>query len=213
DGRQMIIIAQDTGRNVKRSIKFIDLITGSEARTMPLPEGAEQTKSLLAQTPDGRVLGAGFDFKAGDEEQQLKLWDFTAKTKGRTLLTLPRGRAPTFDLSPNGRLLAAAFGNTVKLWDTTTGREVHTFDVPSRLAQFAPEVGVSALAFSPDTRLLATTSGTDGQITLWDTTTARAVQNLKGGTNFAYDAAFSPDGTRLYTGAKTVWDLSGGRGL
>ncbi|MFD9563807.1 trypsin-like peptidase domain-containing protein, partial [Streptomyces sp. NPDC059994] len=74
-------------------------------------------------------------------------------------------RAAVF--SPSGTLLAtAADDGTARLWDTTTGRPLHTFNHSG---------WVNATAFSPDGTRLATASR-DGTARLWDTTTGRALR-------------------------------------
>jgi WD40 repeat protein/uncharacterized caspase-like protein len=213
DGGQIVIAARDISGKPTTSVKFIDLATGNEARGLQLPDDARGGSTYLSMTTDGRLLGAALESKAGDGQQQLKLWDITGKSKGRVLFEVPRGKFGQIDFSPDGRLLALAVGDTVKLFDTATAQEARSIDVPNRLARINPETSVLyALAFSPDGHALAT-SGFDGQLLLWDTATGAVVRGLHGGANLAGEAAFSPDGTRLYTGAKTVWDVATGRGL
>ena len=86
--------------------------------------------------------------------------------------------------------------------------------MPNRLAKLYTDntPSIVATALSPDGHTLAT-SGFDAQLLLWSTETGAVARSLRGGANLAHDAAFSPDGTRLYTGAKTVWDVATGRGL
>ncbi|MDT7779260.1 MAG: hypothetical protein QOC99_1772 [Acidobacteriota bacterium] len=213
DGAQMIVVANDTGSKTTRSVKFIDLINGTEARRLPLPDEGIGGNTILSMTADGRLLGAALESKTGDESQHLKLWDITAGSKGRALYEVPRGKFAQVDFSPDGRRLALASGNTVKIWDAATGQEMRSLDVPNRLSKINPDVAfINALAFSPDGRVLAT-SGFDAQLFLWSTDTGALVRGLHGGANFSAEAAFSADGTRLYAGAKTVWDVATGRGL
>ncbi|MDT7808158.1 MAG: hypothetical protein QOJ70_1971 [Acidobacteriota bacterium] len=213
DGGQIIVVANDTGSKTTRSVKFIDLTTGAEARRLPLPDEGFGGNTILSMTADGRLLGAALESKTGDDAQQLKLWDITAKSKGRALYEVPRGKFAQVDFSSDGRRLALASGDTVKIWDAATGQEVRSLDVPNRLSKINPDVAIiNALAFSPDGRVLAT-SGFDAQLFLWSADTGALVRSLRGGANFAAEAAFSPDGTRLYAGAKTVWDVVTGRGL
>ena len=73
---------------------------------------------------------------------------------------------------------------------------------------------VYALAFSPDSKLLASTSY-DHMIYLWDPATGKQVKPLKEHTDSVFDLAFSPDGKWLASGGadRTVklWDVASGK--
>jgi hypothetical protein len=98
----------------------------------------------------------------------------------------------------------------VKLWDFPSGQHETTFtnQVDS----------VSAVVFSPDGRMLASTSY-DGTVRLRDLFAHREVATLRGHVGGVWSAAFSPDGRRLATGgpdasdAVKLWDLATQREL
>src|SRR5215813_12521880 len=79
--------------------------------------------------------------------------------------------------SPDGRLLATAtfHTNTIKLWETATGRELRNLSSGgTNTTSLSP-----VFAFSPDSRLLAV-SGGNNSVVVWDVTTGREVQTLAG---------------------------------
>jgi WD40 repeat protein/serine/threonine protein kinase len=75
---------------------------------------------------------------------------------------------------------------------------------------------VSAVAFSPDGRLLAS-AGHDRLARLWDVRTGRSVRTFKGHADVVYGLAYSSDGHRLATASwdqtVKVWDADDGREL
>jgi RNA polymerase sigma factor (sigma-70 family) len=84
--------------------------------------------------------------------------------------------------------------------------------------RFRHEGEAQSLAFSPDRKLLAASSG-DGCIHLWDTATGREVRRVRTARGFASTPAiaFAPDGRRLAsldgTGVGALWDVGTGQSL
>ena len=118
--------------------------------------------------------------------------------------------------SPDGRLLATATfrTNTIKLWETATGRELRNLSAGGQnTSSLSPVFG-----FSPDSRLLAASGGSN-TIKVWELSNGHEVQTLAGGQASLMGAfgvtyvAFSADGKKLVTisDAIRVWDTSSWR--
>ena len=120
--------------------------------------------------------------------------------------------------SPDGRLVATTTfrSSTIKLWETSTGRELRNLSTGKQSA-----MGMSPfIVFSRDSRLVAAAAG-DSTVKVWDVTSGRELQTLTtaqgtmasamGGVSFM---AFAPDG-RLVTISDSirVWDVASGQEL
>ncbi|KAJ9302280.1 hypothetical protein DTO271G3_1146 [Paecilomyces variotii] len=118
----------------------------------------------------------------------------------------------TVAFSPNGKLVASACQQFIKLWDATSGLIQQTFKIYDD-----PENGVSRVAFSPDGRLVALAS--KKVIKLWDTTSGLIQQTFQGHDDLVTAVAFSPNGKLVISASdkiiafdKTIniWDVSSG---
>ncbi len=108
-------------------------------------------------------------------------------------------------LSPDGKTIATAGGQEVRLWDSNSGE----------LLDRLPEASdLKFVAFSPDGKRLAF-GGKDGIIRLWEPATRRVVARLEGHRGWVTGLKFSPDGRHLAsTGEEAtvrLWELATGK--
>ena len=96
----------------------------------------------------------------------------------------------TVALSPDGSRVAAAGGNTVSIWETSSGKEVQTFP--------AGRTRVSMIRFSPDGKQLAVATAANGAA-VFDVESGSGKLTLQGEEPGTSAVAFSADGGRLAT--------------
>lgn len=181
-------------------IKLVDLSTGRETRTVEFPD-KDLHNIEITFTNDGRLLLAAV------EKNKLRLWDLNGKA-ARIEATATKEYSP-IKFTADGRLIALCEDYSVRIWETATGRQLPTINVPN-LGVFSEGGGVFA-GFSVDGKRIAT-GGIGTPTLVWETETGKQVMELRGRTNFIQGVAFSPDGTELVTGGRTRWDLRTGQG-
>ena len=167
-----------------RTVKLWDLATRKRLATL----GHTSTISAVAFSRDGTALASGL------ENGQVELWDVETGTRIGTLgsVGLAGSRSITsVTFSPSGAILASG-SRVVRLWDVSTTEEVASL-VPHERA------GASAVAFSPDGTLLA--SSASRIIRVWDVKTRDEVATLEGHTGWVHSIAFTSDGAALASGS------------
>ena len=156
----------------------------------------DEAARLVAVSGDGARIATG---SASDLEAVL-VWDADSGDKLHTLEGPGQeGEAWQVEFSPDGRRLAASYGNQVEgeaiaviVWDTATGDEV------ARMRGLDDQYFY--LAFGPDGRLLLTISEGGGdtldRVTMWDTasSTERLGFDLE---HLGGEPEFLPDGTAV----------------
>jgi WD40 repeat protein len=188
-------------------IILLDPITGKVRSTLK----AHTEAPRIAFSPDGSIL-ASTQFLT----ETVILWDVAKGVKRSTVSGPRRYFIAGIRFSPDGKLLAGTTMHSdpsviapechVRLWSTETGQTVATHD--------GHTAAVWSLAFSPNGRLLATTSA-ESDVRVWDLKTGEQLAALKGHKVRAlgvHSVAFSPDSRTLASGSDDdtvrLWDVS-----
>jgi WD40 repeat protein len=177
DGRVLASGSADT------TIRLWDIATGERRATLV---GHTARVSCLAFTRDGSALATG------SYDGTVRLWDPSC---GRETDRLEPGMVvDCVAFSPGGERLAVGgyLHGSVRLWDLGLRREVACYSA-------SVGAGVSALAYSPEGRVLASGTG-DGTVKLWDTATGHVSATFSGHHGRVQSVAFAPDGSTLASG-------------
>jgi WD40 repeat protein len=102
-------------------------------------------------------------------------------------------------ISPDGQTLASlrSGSNTIKLWNLNTGDMQRTLD--------GKVEGISAIAISPDGKLLASATGT-GKIQVWDLGAGELLFSFESHSQQVSGLSFGPDRLLVSVGADKAND-------
>jgi WD40 repeat protein len=119
--------------------------------------------------------------------REVKIWD--AHTwKEQLSINKGNGTGSIAFYPDSQRLAGVVADNVVKVWDTTTAKEVLVFKGHTG--------GVSDLDISRDGKRLVTASY-DGTVKVWDALTGTCLHTLRGHPHQVYRVSFSPDSKRV----------------
>jgi WD40 repeat protein len=108
--------------------------------------------------------------------------------------------------SPDGRFLVVARGTAVRVWDTSSGQQVHLLEGHTGRVRSA--------VYSPDGQYIITASD-DKTVRVWEAGSGHEVRRLEGHTGPVRSAVYNPDGQYIVTASddKTVrvWEAGNGQ--
>jgi WD40 repeat protein len=188
------------------AIKVWEARTGKLLGTFEL--GA-QVQRAVALSADGKKVAGG---EAIGGNCEVCIWDVAS---GNLLKRLPTANMDNWSLalSEDGQWIAAGGWagqdglnrqNKVIVWELATGKVKYEWTDPNMVG------AVSALAFSPDGKLVAAGGPNDGSIRVWDMQTGK-LKHLLSGHEISW-LTFSPDGKTLASagmdGKVILWDVA-----
>ncbi|MEB3328211.1 MAG: hypothetical protein VKQ33_03140 [Candidatus Sericytochromatia bacterium] len=197
DGTALSTVGSD------KTLRLWDVATGGLQRTIALPG----SPNGVVFSPDGLLVGTAIG-------NQVHLWRVAS---GLVAVEVPfDGDAPdsfaAVAFSPDGaRLAGGRVNGTLTVWNASTGARErslpgHTQNVGGGLSAW----NVSAVAFSPDSTLLASCAS-DQTVKLWNAATGELLRTLAGHQGPVTDVAFSPGGGRLVSastdGTLRLWNV------
>jgi WD40 repeat protein len=191
DGR-VLLVGRDKGTGMdKAEATLWDVDTGHQSKVILQHNSAIEG---VAFSPDGDTV------VVGGRDGLVQLWDVRNGRPGRKLQDSGEGQLECVGFSPDGQKVVAGCAEKARVWDVVSG---------APLCSVAHLKGVTAGAFSPDGRTLATASY-DRTAWLWDAATGQPI-----GPPLELDAtvwalAFTPDGTTLVTACVSsvrLWDV------
>ncbi len=210
--RAGMIVATVIGTTVKlwdlSQHKEVATIVSSDDSNSEIKYGVSE----IAISPDCQILATN------NMNATVKLWDVaTQKELGRFNADKD---VSALEFSNDGRTLASGSRNgRVTLWSVSDMKEKGTLTVVEPQDPGKPQFftqTVSALAFSPDGRILAT-GDSNRAVKLWDVTSHKQLNTLNGHTESISVLAFSVDGKTLASGGLdnsiTLWSVDTGSEL
>jgi WD40 repeat protein/serine/threonine protein kinase len=194
DGKTLASASEDA------TVKLWDTTSWKVLATLRGNKGQQ----YVAFSPNGKLLASVDASQYGDD--RVHLWNLATRKRQPPLERITLGVFCLAFAPPGGQTLALGGG--------PRGAAVQIYDVASRKEQrVLPGRGdiVTALAFSPDGRILVT-GGNEGSIQLWDWARGKELITFKGHATRIMSLAFSPDGSLLATGGADntvkLWELT-----
>ena len=159
---------------------------------------------VAALTPSGGKLAVFRDLQQKNEK--LTVWDIPS---GEPLCTITDVSWQDIILAfaSDGKTFATSGERTTYLWNTYTGEQIVTLNIPAYSGTFTPDGKILAIGEKSNNKT----------ISLWNLRKQERIATLKGHEYIIYQLAFSPDSTILASGDAggviRLWELPIGKHL
>ena len=169
-------------------------------RQWSVEQNHRQTLVTFSFSPDGRWLAST------DQDNKIKIRDVLTGEESIELAGHKR-QCTGLCYSPDGSFLASGDGDDLQIWDATSGKLIHEFNIRSY---------IESIAISPDSKLIAT-GVRGGLIRLWNVESKQEMDSLRGHSGDVKSVIFNPGGSRLVSGSTDgtvrIWDPVSGEQL
>ena len=204
------------------NIEMWDVITRKQVDTYAIPGAAgsggirktisfkttfvQYHSGVAALTPSGGKLAVFNDFQHGKKDEKLTVWNIP---NGEPLCTITDRSWTDIILAfaPDEKMFATSGEKATHLWNTYTGAQIGTLNIPAYSGAFAPDGKILAIG----------DKNKDRTISLWNLARQERIATLKGHKYIIYQLAFSPDSTILASGDAggviRLWELPTGQHL
>jgi WD40 repeat protein len=154
-------------------------------------------------SPDGKTLAVSGSSKSA----VVYLIDIPTSKIRLTIKDLPEHAASAVTFSSDSKMLiVAGWDHSATLYDAANGKELEKLEEHKM---------VSALALSPDGKILVTASGGEGTVMFWDFEKRRMEHSAVGNDKYVHSIVFSHDGKAVATSGDDkkvlLWDTARGR--
>ena len=176
-------------------------------RTISFKTTFVQYLSGVAALPlSGGKLAVFRDFQHGKKNEELTVWDISS-SKPLCTITDMSWEDIILAFASDGKTFATSGERTTYLWNTYTGEQIVTLNIPAYSGAFAPDGKILAIGEKNNNKT----------ISLWNLTKQERIATLKGHEYIIYQLAFSPDSTILASGDAggviRLWELPIGKHL
>jgi WD40 repeat protein len=138
-----------------------------------LEVGADGSVSSIAWNPQGNLMIGTIQFGASGDNDIARIWDVETADVVYTLE--PRGlplRIRSVSWSPDGNLIALGVSESrITVWDAHTGQFISELEGET-------QGSIHSIAWSPDSQRIASSTGSDGTIRVWDVANREVIQVL-----------------------------------
>ncbi len=224
EGRILAALNMDSS-----AVKIWETATGRELRSLAFEQGENiAVQDGIAISPDGNLLAAFTQnvkgsLKGIETKLQITLWETASGRKAQTIKVqssaqpaLGKVIEAKLGFSTDGRWLALRDSESLKIWETATGRAVSSL-APARTSPDPSDTShaqfESRFAFSPDKRLVSIISESD-KIKLLDSSSVATLHTLAGHKGTVVGVSFSSDGKLIASsgidGQIKLWDTATG---
>lgn len=165
----------------------------------------EYLSGVAALTPSGGKLAVFHDFQNRKKSEKITVWDIST---GKPLCTIAdvTWKDIILAFASDGKTFVTSDDSTVRLWNTYTGEQIVTLNIPAYSG-----------AFAPDGKILAIGEKNNKTISFWNFARQECIATLEGHEYIIYQLAFSPDSTILASGDAggviRLWELPIGKHL
>jgi WD40 repeat protein len=179
------------------SYKMITLLNIKDGQTLWDIHGHENIVSAIMFSPDGRSV------ISGSYDEKVKIWDTKSGKLQQTLLAT--SWIKSLDISTNGEKILAGSLNEIFIWNSSTGKIIHTAETESGW--------INSVTFSPN-GYYALSGGSSGNISLWNVSNGKELRTMNEHSGEISSISVSPKGNFALSssadGTQKLWKIPKG---